>query len=143
LTCFFSCVTPCDPRSVAGSALSHHPAKCKGHGEEEEAKSKKDHIVKWANSLELRHCWQPSWVSMLLVHGGFDSSWFRHSLWANVYNRDIFPNRKEKVCKLKKKKKEDWIRFGSVSCKHHKAYLSSLLTLEHICVRVFCFSFLQ
>lgn len=33
--------------------------------------------------------------------------------------------------------------FGSVSYKQHKAHLSCLLTQEHICVEVFCFSFLQ
>lgn len=72
-------------------------------------------------------------ISLLLVYGGpcflfaaFDSPCFRHYLWANMHNGDIFPNIKGKVCKLEKKKRLD--SFWLCSCKHHKAYLSSLLT---------------
>ena len=73
------------------------------------------------------------------VHG-FISSCFRHHLGANMSNGNIFANKKRESLKTANK---DWIHFGSVSYKQLKAYLSSLLTQEHICVEVFCFTFLQ
>lgn len=71
-------------------------------------------------------------ISLLLEYGGpcflleaFDSSCFRHHLWANMPNGDIFPNIKGKVYKLEKKRLDSlWL----CSCKHHKPHLSSLLT---------------
>lgn len=99
-------------------------------------------LAKRGRSQILGRCTMTDSPLQFLYHWymeGFDSSCFTHHLGVHRCNVDIFPIKKEKVCKLKKK--IDWIHFGSVFYKQHKAYLSSLLTQKHICVEVFCFSF--
>lgn len=113
------------------SVFSHHAAKCVVHNwqKEEEAKSLGD--APWLTALFSFYT-TGIWRALILL--------VLHTIWGYTGAMwTFFQLKKRKFVNWKKK--IDWIHFGSVFYKQHKAYLSSLLTQKHICVEVFCFSF--